>query len=73
MEDRRRSFLKAVSWRATGTIDTFIVSFIITGKPLVALSIGALEVLTKTILYYFHERAWNKVKFGRKTKEDFVI
>ncbi len=73
MEDRKRSILKAVSWRLTGTIDTFIVSLIITRKPLIALSIGAFEVFTKTLLYYFHERAWNKVKFGRKAKEDFVI
>ena len=73
MDNRKRSIVKAVSWRITGTIDTFIVSLIITGKPLIALSIGLFEILTKTILYYFHERTWNKVKFGRSANEDFVI
>ena len=73
MEERKRSILKAISWRVTGTIDTFFVSLIITGKPMLALSIGLFEVLTKTVLYYFHERTWNKLKYGRKPKEDFVI
>lgn len=53
-----KSALKAVSWRIIGTIDTMIISYIITGKITVALSIGSVEVFTKMILYYFHERLW---------------
>jgi uncharacterized membrane protein len=53
-----KSIIKAVSWRIVGTVDTMIISYIITGKVTVALSIGSIEVLTKTILYYFHERLW---------------
>ena len=53
-----KSVMKAVSWRIVGTLDTMIISFLITGKVTVALSIGSIEVLTKTILYYFHERLW---------------
>jgi uncharacterized membrane protein len=53
-----KSLLKAVSWRIVGTIDTMLISYIITGKMTVALSIGSIEVLSKTILYYFHERLW---------------
>lgn len=63
---RSRSAAKAVTWRITGTADTFIISLLITKKPVVAASIASLEVLTKTILYYFHERVWNKVSWGRK-------
>lgn len=63
---RLRSAAKAVTWRITGTADTFIISLLITKKPVVAASIASLEVLTKTILYYFHERVWNKVSWGRK-------
>jgi uncharacterized membrane protein len=53
-----KSIIKAVSWRIVGTIDTMIISYFITGRVLVALSIGSVEVFTKTILYYFHERLW---------------
>ncbi len=60
-----RSFVKALSWRLTGTIDTMIISFLITGKAKWALSIGAIELFTKITLYYFHERVWNKIPFGR--------
>lgn len=53
-----KSLIKSVSWRIVGTIDTMIISYFITGKVTIALSIGSVEVLTKTILYYFHERLW---------------
>ena len=69
MEHRYRSIVKAISWRATGTVDTFLVSYIVTQKFAIALSIGGIEVFTKMILYYFHERLWNRLKFGRKELE----
>ncbi len=53
-----KSIMKSVSWRIVGTIDTMIISYFITGKVTIALSIGSVEVFTKTILYYFHERLW---------------
>ena len=53
-----KSAIKAVTWRIVGTIDTMIISYIITGKITVALSIGSVEVFTKMILYFFHERVW---------------
>jgi len=62
-----KSFLKSVSWRIVGTIDTILISYIITGKITVAVSIGSIEVITKTILYYFHERLWahiHRIKFN---------
>ena len=60
-----RSVVKAISWRTVGTIDTIIVSYFITGNLVMAASIGSIEVITKMALYYFHERAWNKLSFGR--------
>lgn len=56
---------KAVSWRITGTIDTTIISWIITGQLQIALSIGFIELFTKMVLYYFHERVWEGIKIGR--------
>lgn len=64
-EKHYRSIIKAISWRTVGTIDTMVVSFFITGNLVMAVSIGSVEVLTKMVLYYFHERAWNKTNFGR--------
>jgi uncharacterized membrane protein len=74
IEKSYRSFVKAVSWRMTGTIDTIIISFLITGRVKWAFSIGGIEVFTKIALYYVHERVWNKISFGRaKTKPDYEI
>ena len=63
-----RSVLKAISWRIIGTLDRMALGWIITGSPLMGLKIGALELFTKFILYYFHERIWLKCKFGTKDK-----
>ncbi len=60
-----RSIAKAASWRITGTVDTILISWLITHKLHVALSIGLVELFTKMALYYFHERAWERVKIGR--------
>ncbi len=69
-EKSYRSIVKSVSWRTIGTIDTIVISFIITGKATLALSIGGVEVFTKMALYFFHERAWNRINFGKIKKED---
>ena len=61
-----RSLVKTVSWRIVGTMDTMFLGWIITGSPLVGLKIGVLELFTKFILYYFHERIWLRCKFGTK-------
>lgn len=60
-----RSIVKAFSWRATGTVDTILISFLVTGKVKLALSIGFIELFTKVGLYYVHERVWEKLSFGR--------
>jgi len=61
-----RSIVKAISWRIVGTLDTVIISWFITGKITMALSIGLIEVVTKMILYFFHERIWNIIKWGKQ-------
>jgi len=65
-EKHSRSLAKAISWRATGTIDTFIISFIVTGKATIAGSIAGVELLTKVALYYFHERIWATIPWGSR-------
>lgn len=65
-ESHSRSLVKAVSWRITGSIDTFALSWLITGNVKFAGSIAATEVVTKIVLFYFHERAWAVVPWGRR-------
>ena len=60
-----RSVLKTISWRVIGTVDTILISWIITGQIALALSIGSIELVTKMVLYFFHERIWNRIKWGK--------
>ena len=62
---RKRHILKTITWRVIGTIDTMVIAWIISGDPMIGISIGGLELFTKMILYYVHERAWYKFsKYG---------
>lgn len=63
-ESRLRSLLKGISWRIVGTIDTMIISWLVTGNLVFAATIGSVEVITKLALYYFHERAWQMIPRG---------
>ena len=60
----KRHFAKTVTWRVIGTLDTMVLAWIVTGSPITGVKIGGLEVITKMILYFFHERAWYKINFG---------
>jgi uncharacterized membrane protein len=64
-DTNRRSLAKAISWRATGTLDTFLISWLITGELALAGGIALTEVVTKIFLFWAHERVWNKIKWGR--------
>ncbi|WP_350286169.1 DUF2061 domain-containing protein [uncultured Croceitalea sp.] len=63
-ESRKRHILKTFSWRFVGTVDTILLSWLISGNPFVGLKIGALELVTKMVLYYLHERAWYRLDYG---------
>lgn len=62
VDSNLKSLLKTISWRIVGTIDTMVISYIITGDFSTAFSIGSVEVVTKMVLYYLHERVWATVK-----------
>ena len=72
-----RSLIKGISWRLTGSVDTMIISFIITRKVHLALAIMGVEFFTKVGLYYVHERVWENLSFGRvkepRNKEGYEI
>jgi uncharacterized membrane protein len=63
--EKKRHLAKTITWRLVATTDTFLIAWIITGKVDWAAGIAGVEVLTKMILYYWHERLWYKhIKFG---------
>jgi len=64
-EAHSRSFMKAVSWRILGSIDTFVISYFVTGHLVFAASIASVESFTKIVLFYFHERIWAVAPWGR--------
>ena len=64
---KSRHLAKTITWRITGTIDTMLIGWLVTGSLEVGAMIGGIEVITKMILYYTHERLWYKyIKFGVK-------
>ena len=69
---RKRHIAKAVTWRLVGTLDTILLSWIISGNPMTGLKIGLAEVLTKMFLYYFHERFWFKLRFNNSNQRHLL-
>lgn len=67
MVSKKRHIAKTITWRLVGTLDTMILSWIITGSLKVGMAIGGVEVITKMVLYYLHERVWYRYSdFGVK-------
>jgi uncharacterized membrane protein len=73
METHARTILKSLTWRMGGLLMTFAAAWAITGKIELAASIGALDTGVKIIAYYFHERMWLKIRFGRHPKAEYDI
>lgn len=65
---RKRHIIKTITWRIIGTIDTMLLAWLISGNPMIGLKVGGVEVITKMILYYFHERVWYNFNFGIEKK-----
>jgi uncharacterized membrane protein len=65
METRNRSIAKAMSFRILATITTFAMVWVLTGNLEFAGLVGGIDFISKLILFYFHERAWNKIKWGK--------
>ena len=64
----KRSLVKTITWRITGSGATFGISYIISGNFIVASSIAGVQLITNTVLYFVHERAWDRIKWGRATQ-----
>lgn len=73
MEKRIRTLSKTLSWRIVATSTTVALVFLLSNNVVLSASVGSLEALVKTIVYYFHERVWNASNFGREhPAADFV-
>jgi uncharacterized membrane protein len=60
-----RSIVKTITWRLTGSSATFLIAYLLVGNFAIAGVIGITQLVFNTILYYFHERIWNRIKWGR--------
>jgi len=62
---KSRSIVKAITWRAIATLITISLVYSVTGELKVSLGVGAVEVVSKILFYYFHERIWDRIPWGR--------
>ena len=69
-ETHARTATKTTTWRVLASLDTMVLAYIFTGNIATAISIGGFEVITKLILYYFHERIWSTLPFGIEHGEE---
>lgn len=65
MDSNKRSVVKTITWRLTGSGATFLISLSISGDVSVAGTIAVIQLLANTVLYFIHERVWNKIEWGR--------
>lgn len=65
MDSKFRSLIKTISWRLTGTLATFIISYAILRDISVSGSIAIIQLTANSIIFYFHERLWNVISWGK--------
>lgn len=73
MESHKRSIAKTVSWRIMATFITGAVTFLLTGRLDFAVTVGVADTLVKFFLYYFHERMWTRIRFGKVPPAEYQI
>lgn len=72
-ETKTRSVVKTISWRILATLTTITLVYIFIGDTTIAFAVGGIEVFLKMLIYFFHERIWDKLKFGRHEIQPFVV
>jgi uncharacterized membrane protein len=66
----KRHVAKTITWRIIGTLDTMALGWFITGNPMTGIKIGGVEVITKMVLYFLHERTWFRINYGLPHRKD---
>ena len=64
-EFHKRSIVKATTWRVLATVSTMAIVYVFTREMALSLGVGVVEVVLKLLLYYFHERVWHQIGWGR--------
>jgi uncharacterized membrane protein len=64
-DNKKRSIVKTITWRVTGSGATFLIAFMMTGSLTIAGTIGLVQMFSNTLLYYVHERIWNRINWGK--------
>jgi adenylylsulfate kinase len=72
-ETKIRSIVKTISWRILATLTTVSLVYIFIGDTKIAFTVGGIEVFLKMLIYFLHERVWDKLKFGRHEIQPFVV
>ena len=72
MKISKRHLAKTISWRTIGTLDTVLISYFVTGEISYGIKIGAFEIISKMLLYYFHERLWFRSKIKNSNKRHIL-
>ena len=62
---KKRTLVKTITWRVTASLTTFLIAWILTGDLLIGGSIGSIEAIAKIFLFYYHERIWNNINWGK--------
>lgn len=65
-DTNKRSIVKTLSWRLTGSAATFGITYLISGNIQIAGSVAVVQIVANTLLYYAHERIWNKINWGKE-------
>jgi uncharacterized membrane protein len=63
-ETSSRSITKALTYRAWQSLNTFLISLLVTGRIDLAAAIVSIEVVVKIVVYFFHERIWSRINWG---------
>ncbi len=64
-EFHARSWVKAITFRTLASLTTWALAYWFTGNMTVAVAIGGYDIVIKILLYYFHERAWHLIDWGK--------
>ena len=70
---KRRSFVKAISYRIYSSLISSVLLFMMTGSPVLSISFGAMEMMVKVLTYFLYERVWDKIPFGRRKPPEYSI
>ena len=73
MESHSRSLVKAISYRFFGSMSTAALVYFFTGSVKVSLGAGILDSMVKIVLFFVHERVWQRISFGRSKAPEYEI